>query len=80
MARPQARCRQFQQVPVRVAEIDADAAARPVRAAFDCDAEIVQACLPGRQFVGCDRERDMVRPAAVMGRDDTAGILMVWSE
>jgi hypothetical protein len=60
-------------VAIGIAKIDADPAARPVRAAFDCDVELAQARLPFLQFVGRDGECDVVRPAPVMGRDDAGG-------
>src|SRR5262245_26961188 len=66
VARPQAWGRQFEEVAVGVAKVKADPAARPFGATLDRDAKIGEAALPLRKLVGRDRERDVMRPAAVM--------------
>ena len=73
--RPQSGRRQLEKMPVRIAEIDALAAARPFGAAFDGDVLDLEPLLPSRKLIGRDRKGDMHRPVAVMRRDGTAGKL-----
>src|ERR1041384_6697278 len=65
---PQAGGREFQQVPVAVAEIDAAAATRAIRAPLDRNAAITKPLFPPGEFVGADGESDMQRSAAVVRR------------
>jgi hypothetical protein len=58
---------------VGIAEINADAAAWPLRAAFDCDVRLRKLCLPAREVVGGDRKRNVHRTVAVVRRDRAAG-------
>ena len=78
--RPQSGRRQLENMPVRIAEIDALAAARPFAAAFDGDVLDLEPLLPSRKPIGRDRKGDMHRPVAVMRRDGTAGKLTVSNE
>src|SRR5262245_52623415 len=59
-------------MPVRVAEVNALAAALPRRAAFDRYLICGEPLLPLRQLVLADREGDMQRPRPVMRRDGAA--------
>src|SRR5882757_1176255 len=59
-------------MPVRIAEIDALAAARPLRAPLDRNAMRGEPRLPFRQLVATDRERNMQRAVTIVGRDGTA--------
>src|ERR1700676_235820 len=72
VADPKSGRGQLQEMPVRIAEIDAVAATRPCGAALDGDAGAAQPLFPGRQLVGRNGERHMGRPLAVMGRDGAA--------
>ena len=61
--RPQSGRRQFQQMPVRIAEVDAAAAARPVVCAFDRDPARGEVLLPRVELILADREGDVQRPS-----------------
>ena len=54
IARPQSRRRQFEQVPVGIAEVNALAAARPFGAAFDGDVRFRKPLLPCCKLIGGD--------------------------
>ena len=64
---PQTGRSQLQKVPVRIAEIDAVAATRPLGPPFDLDTGFAQALFPGRELSGRDREGDADRTVAVDG-------------
>src|SRR5690349_21575863 len=66
---PKPRRRQFQKMPVRIAQIEADAALRPCHAALDRDTPAFEPLDPIRELVGCDGEGDMQRARTVMARD-----------
>ena len=72
MDRPKAGCREFEKVAIRVAEIDAFPAARPVHAAFDRNTVRIQAFFPSAKFLGADGEGAMQRPSAVVTRNHAA--------
>src|SRR6202023_3030267 len=69
---PQPRGRQFQEVPVGIAEIDTAAAPPPIGAALDRNAAVAQPLLPGHEFVGGDGKGNVHRSAAIVRRDSTA--------
>ena len=58
---------------VRIAEINAVAAARPMRAAFDRDAGILQPPLPDIALICGDGKGHMHRTRPVVRRNRTAG-------
>src|SRR5580693_8616251 len=58
---------------VGVAEVDAVAAPRPVRAAFDRHTRVAQPRLPPLAILCCDRESHVDRPVSVMRRYGAAG-------
>src|SRR5499426_2904465 len=70
--RPQARSRELKQMPVRVAEVNALAAALPGGAALDRDVIGGESLLPLRQLVLGDRKGDMQWPRPIMRRDGAA--------
>src|SRR5438874_12510104 len=69
---PNSRCRQFQQMPVGIAEINAVAAARPVGAALDRDLARSEPCLPVRELAAAHTERHVQGAAAVVRRNGAA--------
>src|SRR5262249_13694013 len=70
--RPQARRRQLEQMPIRVAEVDAHAAAGPLGAAFDRNPMLAEPLFPVRQSLSLDGKRDVQRTVAIVRRDGTA--------
>ena len=58
---------------VRIAEINAVAAARPMRAAFDRDAGILQPLFPDIAFICGDGKGHMHRTSPVVRRNRAAG-------
>src|SRR5689334_4733800 len=57
---------------VRIAEIDAAAATRPVSATLYRDSVLLQPLRPGRQLLSGDSESNVHRPIAIMRRDGAA--------
>src|ERR1700754_2167192 len=71
--RPNPRRYQFEQMTIRIAEIDAVSAAWPIGSAFDSDLVFGELLLPSRQF-GCrDGKSHMNRSTAIVRRNGTAG-------
>ena len=71
--RPAARRDQFQQMLVRIAEIQAAPAARPVHRALDGDAAVFQTPLPVRFRGSGDGKGHVQISAAIVRRNDAAG-------
>src|ERR1700722_8387572 len=69
---PQSGRGEFQQMPVRIAEIDTVSAARPLCSAFDLDAGFAQPFFPSLQLIGGNGKGHVGRPLAVVGRDGAA--------
>src|SRR5215831_3139623 len=75
ISRPQAGRGQFEQVAVRIAEINAVAAARPMGASFNRDAGFFEAPFPGLPFVGGDGKSHVDGTLPVVRRYSAAGEL-----
>src|SRR5215469_3521598 len=73
VSRPEARRCQFKQVAVRIAEINAVAAARPMGAAFDRDTGLIEAAFPGFPFVRGDGKSHVNRTMPVVRGNGAAG-------
>src|SRR5580698_6313430 len=58
---------------IGITEINTDAAARPLGAAFYCNVRFRELRLPRGERVGRNRERDVHRPVAVVRRYSAAG-------
>jgi hypothetical protein len=67
--RPQAGCCQLQKVSVRIAEIDAVSATRPIGATFKRDAVLAQPLFPLGQRVASNGEGEMQRTVTVVRRN-----------
>src|SRR5579883_2823379 len=65
----------LQQMSIRIAEIDAVAAAWPSGAAFDLDAGGREARLPSCKLIAGNRKGHVSRALSVMGRDRATGQL-----
>src|SRR5580692_5738478 len=72
VAGPQSGRGELQEMAVRIAEIDAVAAARPLSPAFALDAGCAQPFLPSRQLVGRHGKGHVGWPLAVVGRNGAA--------
>src|SRR5262245_45552742 len=71
--RPNPRRRQLPKVVVRVAEVEADAAAGPADLALDGDAALREPGAPRFEILGGDGESEVDGTGAVVGRDGAAG-------
>src|SRR3989304_6597431 len=65
--------REFEQMPVGIAKVDAAPTARPFSCSFDPDMTCAQMLLPLREFFRANGKCHMQGAAAVMRRDCAAG-------
>src|SRR6476469_8420929 len=67
--RPDAGGKQFKQVFVRIAKVDAGSTFRPLKLAFNRDGVLFEAGTPVHERILRDAKADMADPAGAMGRN-----------